>query len=122
MRVKRIVSLASALVLMVVLLASCATRPDLAPIDQARANSWKWMHLYKTQFQDHEQMSRIVNLTLEQKKMLNAKADLLTKIKPYLDLYVSYVEKGAIPPTDVETKLFPLMNELQTYALGQLTQ
>ncbi len=109
------------LVLMVFALASCGPKvvgPPLTPQEQSEKSAAVWLHMWNMQFNDHVAMSKLPNLTDEQKKMLNRKADLLEQSKPLLDLYVSAVKQGVTPSSTTEQQLITLMNQLSTMAIG----
>jgi len=109
------------LVLVMFALVSCgprATVPPLTPQEQAEKNAAVWLHMWNMQFNDHEAMSKIPNLTGEQKNILNRKLDLLEQSKPLLDLYVSAVKQGTTPSSTTEQQLMTLMNQLSAMAIG----
>lgn len=102
-------------------LVSCAPKavgPPLTPQEQSEKNAAVWLHMWNVQFNDHVAMSKLPNLTDEQKKILNRKADILEQSKPLLDLYVSAVKQGATPSSTTEQQLTTLMNQLSTMAIG----
>jgi hypothetical protein len=89
---------------------------DMTPKEKAAF----FMGVYSSQAEDYKAMVARTNLTIEQKKILNAKHKILTQVYPLIEKYTGYVDAGGLPTPEVEASIIDLINQLTSTALGQI--
>ena len=92
----------------------------MTPLEQAEKRAAEWTALWNSQYADHKSMSQLPGLTVDQKKMLNAKREILIKTKPLLKIYVDTVRGSGIPSAASERELMNYMNQLSTMAAAAI--
>ena len=103
-----------------IVLALCLTLAACATVNVGKPwNEWTpkekavyFMRIYNTQYADTMALAKTGTLTEAQKKVVRAKKELLTQVRPLLIIYSGTVEAGGIPPADTEREILALINQL----------
>ncbi len=118
-------SLLVLLLLIVALVAGCATAPTTAPAKSAsqiaKEKSLYFMAVYKAQFDDAAAMGAMAQqgkLSLEQLQIYRVKRNLLVRLKPLIEAFDMIVAGGGIPAPGREQEISDIINQLVAKAGG----
>ena len=113
---KKSFSVVALLVIFVFLLVGCGGIQKAKDWDGEKKAAF-FLSIWNSQFASHQLATSdpevVKALTVDQRKILNAKKDILVQSKPLLDLYTAYVDKGESPPYDLEAKLSAFITQLE---------
>lgn len=70
------------------------------------------MSMYNKQYDDYLSLYQKGNHTIEEKKILKTKYDLLKELNPYVNLYITYADQNTIPTEEVEKRLIEIIRKL----------
>jgi hypothetical protein len=104
----------SGIVLLVGLLAACATTQALSPKQKATV----WMNIYNAEYADTMAVMSNPNSTPSQREIGARKKEILTRVWPLIQVYVNIVESGGTPSEGLQNQLVFLINELTAAATG----
>lgn len=115
-----------ALILVVALVAGCATAPpapvpEQTPYQKAQLRYVYLEGLYAAQLKDTAQMGVMAEakkLSLEQVRVYRIKRELLIKVKPLLEAYDAILLRGGVPSIERDAEITNLLNQLAAQAGG----
>lgn len=70
------------------------------------------MSMYNKQYENYKQVAANPDLTEAQRTILRKKKSILTEVYPLIELYVSYVDSGAIPSAETEKQIITYLDEI----------
>jgi hypothetical protein len=99
------------LFVMIAAFMSCATSKPFNEWTPKEKAGW-FLGTYNAEYDDYMLQAKSPNLTDAQKQVLRVKKEILTQVAPMLGAYAGYVEKGVIPPSELELQIMQLLNRL----------
>lgn len=101
------------LFVVVFLLSGCTLQNLKSPTDMSAKELSTWaMGIYNAQYDNYEMLAGQITLTEEHKVILRKKKTIMVELWPYLKLYTTYVDSGAIPTAEIESKVISLIDRL----------
>ena len=109
-------------VVLAFIVASCGTlNIGMKPFNQmtAKEKSTYFMGVYNKQYADTMAMAAMPNLVEQQKKVVRAKKDILTKAWPMIQAYDAIAVGGGTPSPAAEDAINNLINQLILVGVNQ---
>jgi hypothetical protein len=103
-----------ALLAIVVFVIGCTANMTMKPwSEQTPQDRLVWMMgIYNSVDADYRSMASMTNLTDAQKKVLQAKKQIMTQVYPLIDSYRIMVNQGGTPDPTTEQAILTLLNQL----------
>lgn len=98
---------------MTVALVGCQT-DNIKTFDEmsAKEKATFMMSMYNKQYSNYQTQAAKPELTEAEREILRKKKKILSEVYPLIELYMSYVDSGAVPSTETEQKIINYLDQL----------
>jgi hypothetical protein len=102
-----------AVAFMSIALIGCPTN-NIKTFDEmsAKEKATFMMSMYNKQYSNYQTQAAKPELTEAEREILRKKKKILSEVYPLIELYMSYVDSGAVPSTETEQKIINYLDQL----------